>query len=186
MDQNADSKGQLPHKAHGGAERPFLPLAIKVLTVSDSRTLETDKSGAFLQTSCEGAGHKVLQREVHPDEASILQQKVRDWCSEEEVDVVLVTGGTGVTRRDVSPEAIEPLYDKPLHGFGELFRHLSYAEIGTSCIQSRASAGLVGRTLVFLMPGSTGACRLALEDIILPQLDARTRPCSFAELRDSL
>ena len=111
---------------------------------------------------------------------------MESWSTEAEVDVILITGGTGVTRRDVTPEAVEPLFDKALPGFGELFRQLSYAEIGTACIQSRASAGLVGRTLVFLMPGSTGACRLAGEKIILPQLDARTRPCSFVELRDSL
>lgn len=186
MDSHADSKDQQPQKAHGGTERAFLPLAIKVLTVSDSRTLQTDKSGALLQDLCEAAGHQVLLREVHPDEASVLQEKVRAWSAEDAVDVILITGGTGVTRRDVTPEAIEPLFDKALHGFGELFRHLSFAEIGTACIQSRASAGLIGRTIVFLMPGSTGACRLAAEDIILPQLDARTRPCSFAELRDSL
>jgi len=174
-----------PPKAHGGTERAFLPLAIKILTVSDSRTLATDKSGGLLQERCEDAGHRVLHREVQPDEAETLQRTVQSWCGEEEVDVVLVTGGTGVTQRDVTPEAIEPLYDKPLAGFGELFRHLSFAEIGTACIQSRASAGLVQKTLVFLMPGSTGACRLAIESIILPQLDARTRPCSFAELRGS-
>lgn len=186
MDKATDSKGQSPKKAHGGTERAFLPLAVKILTVSDTRNLETDKSGRLLQELCEGAGHRVLHREVQPDEAEVLQSTVRDWCSTGDVDVVLVTGGTGVTRRDVTPEAIEPLYDKPLHGFGELFRHLSFDEIGTACIQSRASAGLVGKALVFLMPGSTGACRLAAESIILPQLDARTRPCSFAELRDSL
>ncbi len=99
--------------------------------------------------------------------------------------MILVTGGTGVTRRDVTPEAVEPLFTKTLPGFGELFRQLSFVEIGTACIQSRASAGLIGKVIVFLMPGSTGACRLAAEKIILPQLDARTRPCSFTELRES-
>lgn len=172
-------------KAHGGKERPFLPLKVRILTISDSRDLSTDKSGALLEDLCEQAGHRVSLRQVIPDEESLIQQTVRAWASGEEVDVILVTGGTGITERDVTPEAVEPLYDKVLPGFGELFRHLSFAEIGTACIQSRASAGLIYKTVVFLMPGSTGACRLAAESIILPQLDARTRPCSFAELRDA-
>jgi len=174
-----------PSKAHGGIDRPFQALNIRVLTVSDSRDLETDKSGLLLQELCTAEGHKVSLREVIPDNETDIRCRVEAWANEESVDVILVTGGTGVTCRDVTPEAIEPLYDKALPGFGELFRHLSFAEIGTSCIQSRASAGLIQRTVVFLMPGSTGACRLAVENIILPQLDARTRPCSFAELRDS-
>lgn len=174
-----------PSKAHGGVERPFVALTLRVLTISDSRDLSTDKSGALLEDLCTQAGHQVSLREVIPDDQAQIQQTVKAWASEEEVDAILVTGGTGVTQRDVTPEAVEPLYDKVLPGFGELFRHLSYAEIGTACIQSRASAGLIGKTVVFLMPGSTGACRLAAESIILPQLDARTRPCSFTELRDA-
>jgi len=172
-------------KAHGGIERPFQVLNIRVLTISDSRNLETDKSGFLLQELCITEGHQVSLRLVIPDHQTQIRETVKAWAGEEAVDVILVTGGTGITHRDVTPEAVEPLYDKALPGFGELFRQLSFADIGTSCIQSRASAGLIQRTIVFLMPGSTGACRLAAESIILPQLDARTRPCSFAELRDS-
>lgn len=167
-------------------ERLFLALNIRVLTISDSRDLSTDKSGALLEDLCKEAGHQVSFRQVIPDEQAGIQQTVGAWAAEKEVDVILVTGGTGITSRDVTPEAVEPLYDKALPGFGELFRHLSFIEIGTACIQSRASAGLIAKTVVFLMPGSVGACRLAAESIILPQLDARTRPCSFPELRDSL
>ena len=176
---------KIPSKAHGGVERPFVALTVRVLTISDSRDKNTDKSGALLEDLCMQAGHRVSLREVIPDDQNRIQKTVKAWSSEQAVDAILITGGTGITHRDVTPEAVEPLYDKALPGFGELFRHLSYGEIGTACIQSRASAGLIGKTVVFLMPGSTGACRLAAESIILPQLDARTRPCSFAELRDA-
>jgi len=176
----------IPPKAHGGKERAFLAQNIRVLTISDSRDLSTDKSGDLLEKLCAEAGHDVTQRQVIPDDLEQIRQTVKAWASETSVHAILVTGGTGITQRDVTPEAIEALYDKALPGFGELFRHLSYADIGTACIQSRASAGLICRTVVFLMPGSTGACRLAAESIILPQLDARTRPCSFPELHDSI
>ena len=117
-----------------------------------------------------------------PDEIAAIRTAVSAWCALPQVRAVIVTGGTGVTERDVTPEALEPLFDKPLAGFGELFRMLSYAEIGAAAIQSRATAGLVRGRVIFAVPGSTGACRLALEQIILPQLDARTAPCSFAGL----
>lgn len=172
-------------KAHGGKDRVFLPLTIHVLTVSDTRDLESDKSGALLEQLASEAGHRVALRKVLPDDLEVLRAQVAEWSESDSVDAVLVTGGTGVTRRDVTPEAVEPLYTKTLLGFGELFRQLSFEQIGTACIQSRASAGLIGKTIVFVMPGSTGACRLAAERIILPQLDARTRPCSFTELRDA-
>lgn len=174
------------HKAHEGVDGSFLPQRIGILTVSDTRTLETDKSGDLLEQLATEAGHQVCMRKVVTDDLESIRAEVRAWAQAGEADAILVTGGTGVTRRDVTPEAVEPLYDKALPGFGELFRQLSYEEIGTACIQSRASAGLVGRSLVFLLPGSTGACRLGAEQIILPQLDATTRPCSFVDLKDKI
>ena len=170
------------HIAHEGAQHDFIALGIKVLVVSDSRTLDTDKSGQFIDRSCREAGHDVIERRIVVDDAAEISAIASEWSAEESVKVVIVTGGTGVTPRDVTPEAIEPLFSKPLAGFGELFRMLSYSDIGTSCIQSRATAGLVGDCIVFVIPGSTGACRLGMESIILPQLDARTKPCSFAGL----
>ncbi len=164
----------------------FVPLGIRVLAVSDTRALDDDRSGALLAERLGAAGHRVLGREVVRDERDAIRAAVAAWCDDPAVHVVVVTGGTGVTRRDVTPEAVEPLYDKPLPGFGELFRALSYDEIGAATIQSRASAGVARGTLVFLLPGSTNACRLAVERILLPQLDARTRPCNFARLLDRL
>jgi molybdenum cofactor biosynthesis protein B len=153
-----------------------------VVTVSDSRTLETDTSGALAETTLRGAGHRLLERTVIKDDARAIRAQLSRLIDELGVDVVIVTGGTGLTARDVTPEAIAPLVEKPIPGFGELFRVLSYAEIGAATIQSRAEAALCGRALVFALPGSTAAVRLALEKIIVPQLDARTRPCNFAEL----
>lgn len=170
------------HIAHEGAQHDFLALGIKVLVVSDSRTLDTDKSGQYIEQCCRDAGHDFLERRIIADEAAQISAVVQEWSKTLAVKVIVVTGGTGVTPRDVTPEAIEPLFTKSLAGFGELFRMLSYQDIGTSCIQSRATAGLVGDCLVFVIPGSTGACRLGMESIILPQLDARTKPCSFAGL----
>jgi molybdenum cofactor biosynthesis protein B len=164
------------------AEPAFIPLGVAVLCVSDTRTLETDTSGALIVSRLEEAGHRVVFRGIEKDELSAVRSRVEELASNPEVDVVLVTGGTGLTRRDVTPEAIEPLVTKPIPGFGELFRFLSYAEIGPATIQSRAFAALCGRALVFALPGSTKAVRLALEKIILPELDSRTRPCNFAEL----
>jgi molybdopterin adenylyltransferase len=158
------------------------PLRIAVLTVSDTRTLETDKSGAFIVDAIESAGHTLASREIVPDELSVLGRTFATLIADENVDVVLATGGTGITQRDVTPEALAPLVTKAIPGFGELFRFLSYADIGAATIQSRAEASLCGGTLVFLLPGSTGAVRLALDKIILPQLDIRTKPCNFAEL----
>ena len=171
-----------PPAAHDAGDRPFQPLGVKILVVSDTRDLASDKSGALIEQRCADAGHRVLERRVVPDELEVVRGAVRDWAADDKVHVVVVTGGTGVTTRDVTPEAVEPLYDKALPGFGELFRWLSYAEIGSSTIQSRASAAMVAGTLVFLLPGSSGACRLGVDAIILPQLDARTKPCSFPAL----
>jgi len=158
------------------------PLRIAVLTVSDSRTLETDKSGAHIVEAILAAGHVLAFREIVPDDLAQLQSQLSGLVADAAVDVVLATGGTGITQRDVTPEALAPLVTKWIPGFGELFRQLSYADIGAATIQSRAEAALCGGTLVFALPGSTGAVKLALEKIILPQLDIRTRPCNFAEL----
>lgn len=150
--------------------------------VSDTRTLETDTSGQLIAQKLVQAGHRVAERRICKDDAASIRRAVRGWAKDPKVDYVIVTGGTGVTRRDVTPDALAPLFTKHVPGFGELFRWLSYAEIGSSTIQSRADAGLVGDTLVFALPGSSGACRLGMEKIILPQLDIRHRPCNFTEL----
>jgi len=168
--------------AHGHARPPFRALGLKILTVSDTRGRAEDRSGDFLEAGLTAAGHRVLERRIVKDEAAEIRAAVQAWAAEPEVFAILVTGGTGVLPRDVTPEAVEPLYDKFLPGFGELFRALSFQEIGAAAIQSRASAGLIGGRVVFLLPGSVNACRLALEKIILPQLDAGTPPCSFASL----
>jgi molybdenum cofactor biosynthesis protein B len=167
-------------------DRDFIPLRFAVLTVSDTRDLASDSSGGLLEQELGAAGHVCHERIVVKDEVEAIRAKVQSWCATEGVQVILVTGGTGVTARDVTPEALEPLYDKALSGFGELFRMLSWEDIGAATIQSRASAGVIDGRLVFVLPGSTGACRLAVEKILLSQLDARTRPCSFAGLIDRL
>lgn len=160
----------------------FLPLGCAVVTVSDTRTEATDRSGALVASALEEAGHRVIHRGIVPDDLSRIRATFERHRDDPEVAVVVSTGGTGITRRDVTPEALAPLVTKPIPGFGELFRHLSFAEIGTATIQSRAEAAVCGRTLFFLLPGSTGACRLAMERILIPQLDARSAPCNFAEL----
>lgn len=150
--------------------------------MSDTRTLETDKSGGFISSAIRAEGHTLAQHRIVPDDLALLQKTFAELIEDPEVDVVLATGGTGITQRDVTPEALAPLVTKWIPGFGELFRYLSYADIGPATIQSRAEAALCGGTLVFALPGSTGAVKLALEKIILPQLDIRTKPCNFAEL----
>ena len=163
-------------------DKTFVPLAIAVATVSDTRTLETDKSGLLAEDTLRAAGHRVLDRQVVRDDVGAIRALLSTFIDARGADVVVVTGGTGLTARDVTPEALAALVTKPIPGFGELFRSLSYAEIGAATIQSRAEAALCGRALVFALPGSTAAVCLALEKIIVPQLDARTRPCNFAEL----
>jgi molybdopterin adenylyltransferase len=153
-----------------------------VVTVSDTRTLETDKSGGFIVEAIQAAGHTLADRRIVPDDLAGLNATFAQLIGDESVDVVLATGGTGITRRDITPEALTPLVTKWIPGFGELFRYLSYADIGAATIQSRAEAALCGGTLVFALPGSTGAVKLALDKIIIPQLDSRTKPCNFAEL----
>lgn len=160
----------------------FVPLKIALLTVSDSRTEADDTSGALLRDAAERAGHKVAAKEVVPDDIYQLRAVFSRWIADPQVQVVLTTGGTGVTGRDSTPEAIAPLLDKRIEGFGEHFRALSFEEIGASTIQSRALAGLANGTLIFCLPGSSGACRTAWDKILQPQLDHRTRPCNFAQL----
>ncbi len=164
-------------------DRTFEALGIAILTVSDTRTPDTDKSGDTLADRAVSAGHSVQHRAIVPDDIERIRAQIREWVDASGVDVVLTTGGTGITRRDVTPEAVEGLFDKAIPGFGEIFRMLSYQTIGTSTVQSRATAGLVGTTLVFALPGSTGACRDAWDGILKDQLDSRHRPCNFAELR---
>ena len=161
---------------------PFVSLNVAVLTVSDTRTRENDTSGDLIQERLETAGHKVASRMIVKDDAEVLRAQLRAWVTDKNVDAIISTGGTGLTRRDVTPEAVTPLITKPIPGFGELFRWLSYEEIGTSTIESRALAGVADSTLIFCLPGSSGACRLGLDKIILPQLNATTTPCNLTAL----
>lgn len=164
----------------------FLPLNLCLLTVSDTRGLADDRSGDYLAAALAEAGHHLHERALLPDDRYRLRAKVSAWIADEAVHGVLVTGGTGFTGRDSTPEALLPLLDKEMPGFGELFRALSLPEIGAATMQSRAFAGLANATFVFALPGSTGACRTGWEQIIRPQLDARTRPCNLASLRPRL
>ena len=166
--------------------RQFLPVQLAILTVSDTRTEDNDTSGALLAARAEAAGHRVLERCIVPDDQQRLVQQLRAWISRPDIDVVLSTGGTGVTGRDVTPEAFQAVYDKEIPGFGELFRWLSFKHIGTSTIQSRATAGVAGGTYLFALPGSTGACKDAWDEILVHQLDHRYRPCNFVELMPRL
>ncbi|MDA8390742.1 MAG: molybdenum cofactor biosynthesis protein B [Gammaproteobacteria bacterium] len=160
----------------------FVPLSIAILTVSDTRTLETDTSGQTLVERLEAAGHRLADRRLVRDDRHVLRAVVAQWIADPAVQVVITTGGTGLTGRDSTPEALRPLFDKEIDGFGELFRMLSYEEIRTSTMQSRAVAGLTNGTVVFCLPGSTGACRLGWDRVIGPQLDARHKPCNLVEL----
>ncbi|MEE9384101.1 MAG: molybdenum cofactor biosynthesis protein B [Nannocystaceae bacterium] len=162
--------------------RDFVPLRVAVLTISDSRTMQTDRSGAVLVEELESVGHVIGARAIVTDEVEKIRQRLRCWIEDPNIDVVVSTGGTGVTPRDVTPEAMAPLVSKGIPGFGELFRTISFEEIGTSTIQSRAEAALCDETFVFLLPGSPGACRTAMRRILLQQLDYRHQPCNFVEL----
>src|SRR5688572_2435290 len=164
----------------------FIPLALCVLTVSDSRALAEDTSGDYLIEALTDAGHRLVERTLLPDDRYRLRALVSRWIADDAVDGILVTGGTGFTGRDSTPEALLPLLDKTMPGFGEMFRAISVDEIGTSSLQSRAFAGLANGTFLFALPGSTSACRTAWEKIISAQLDARTKPCNLATLRPRL
>ena len=166
--------------------RPFLPVNIAVLTVSDTRSAADDKSGQTLADLIAAAGHRVAQRRIVQDDQTAIVAQLRAWIADPDIDVVISTGGTGVTGRDVTPEAFHSVYEKEIAGFGELFRWQSYEKIGTSTIQSRATAGVAGGTYLFALPGSPGACRDAWEGILVHQLDNRFRPCNFVELMPRL
>ncbi len=163
-------------------DRQFIPTNVAVLTVSDTRTIENDSSGQLLVDRLTEVGHKIVAREIVIDSELTIRAKLAAWIADPKIEIVITTGGTGVTPRDVTPEALAPLITKSIPGFGELFRWLSFEEIGTSTIQSRAEAALCGSTFVFLLPGSTGGVRTALEKILIPQLDHRLKPCNFVML----
>lgn len=163
-------------------ERAFIPVNVAVLTVSDTRTLETDTSGKLIADRLGEVGHRIVAREIVIDSELEIRAKLAQWIADPGVDVVIATGGTGVTPRDVTPEALAPLVTKHIPGFGELFRQVSFAEIGAATIQSRADAALCGQTYVFLLPGSTNGVRTGVEKILVPQLDHRTKPCNFVML----
>jgi len=167
-------------------ERLFLPIGIAVLTVSDTRTLADDRSGDTLVSRIEEAGHRLAARAIVPDDKGLIREQVERWTLDDGVDVVITTGGTGFTGRDVTPEAIEPLFEKRMDGFSVVFHRLSEAKIGTSTIQSRATAGLANATFIFVLPGSPGACRDAWDGILRAQLDYRHRPCNFIEIMPRL
>ena len=160
----------------------FVPLRIAVITVSDSRNAENDGSGDYLADSLLADGHRLAYRTIVKDDVYALRAAFSVLIADDEIDVILSTGSTGLTGRDTAPEAIEPLFDKAIEGFGELFRAASVTDIGAATIQSRAFAGLANATVIFCMPGSPGACRTAWDEVIRPQLDARTRPCNLANL----
>ncbi len=160
----------------------FVPLNIAILTVSDSRTEEDDKSGNILRERVLEADHKLVEKTIVPDDIYQMRAVFSRWIADEDVHVIISTGGTGITGRDSTPEAVVPLFDKSIEGFGEVFRAISLEEIGVSAIQSRAVAGLANGTLVFCLPGSTGACRTGWDKILKDQLDHRTRPCNFAQM----
>jgi len=165
---------------------PFVPLAIAVLTVSDTRRLADDKSGDTLVDRLTKAGHRLAARSIVPDEVEAIQGQVKAWIADAAIDVVITTGGTGFTGRDVTPEAIEPLFEKRMDGFSAIFHRISYDKIGTSTLQSRATGGVAGATYIFVLPGSPGACKDAWDGILSTQLDYRHRPCNFVEIMPRL
>ncbi len=167
-------------------DRQFIPLRIAVLTVSDSRSLDDDRSGDTLVARLSDAGHVAADRQIVRDEIEDIRAVVRGWIDDPDIDVVITTGGTGFTGRDVTPEAVEPLFEKRMDGFSEVFHRISYDKIGTSTIQSRATGGVAGATYIFVLPGSPGACKDAWDAILEPQLDYRHMPCNFVEIMPRL
>jgi molybdopterin adenylyltransferase len=166
--------------------KAFVPLDIAVLTVSDTRSMGDDKSGATLAERIAKAGHKVAARVIVSDDVDEIRAQMRAWIADPRIDVIISTGGTGFTGRDVTPEAVEPLFEKKMEGFATLFLMVSYGKIGTSAIQTRATAGVAGATYIFCLPGSPGACKDAWDDILVHQLDYRYRPCNFVEIMPRL
>ncbi|HEY0236076.1 MAG TPA: molybdenum cofactor biosynthesis protein B [Afipia sp.] len=166
--------------------KSFIPLNIAVLTISDSRALADDKSGNVLTERLAGAGHRLAARDIVPDDVEAIRAKLRSWIADQGVDVIITTGGTGFTGRDVTPEAVEPLFEKRMDGFSIAFHMLSHGKIGMSTIQSRATAGVAGATFIFCLPGSPGACKDGWDGILSHQLDYRTTPCNFVEIMPRL
>jgi molybdenum cofactor biosynthesis protein B len=171
---------------HSVGHKDFIPLNIAVLTVSDTRTPADDRSGNTLVERLEGAGHRLAARAIVTDDVEKIRAQVRSWIADEGVDVIITTGGTGFTGRDVTPEAIEPLFEKRMDGFSIAFHMMSYPKIGTSTIQSRATGGVAGATYIFCLPGSPGACKDGWDNILASQLDYRTKPCNFVEIMPRL
>jgi len=167
-------------------ERPFVPIRIAVATISDTRNLENDTSGDILVARIKGAGHSVAEREIIVDDVNMIASYLKGWIADATIDVVITTGGTGLTGRDVTPEAFAQVCEKDIPGFGEVFRWISYQKIKTSTIQSRATAGVANGTYLFALPGSPGACKDAWDEILVHQLDSRTRPCNMVELMPRL
>ena len=167
-------------------ERDFLPLSIAVLTVSDTRSLDDDKSGTTLADRLTAAGHRLADRKIVPDDIATIRETVLAWSLDPAVDVVITTGGTGFTGRDVTPEALEPIFEKRMDGFSAIFHRISFEKIGVSTIQSRATGGVVNATFVFVLPGSPGACRDGWDLILAAQLDYRHKPCNFVEIMPRL
>jgi molybdenum cofactor biosynthesis protein B len=172
--------------AGSGEERPFIPLGIAVLTVSDTRTPADDKSGDTLAARIGEAGHRLAARAIAPDDVSQIRAQVEAWTRDDDIDVVITTGGTGFTGRDVTPEALEPLFEKRMDGFSAVFHRISYDKIGTATIQSRATGGIANATFIFVLPGSPGACKDAWDGILKAQLDYRHMPCNFVEIMPRL
>lgn len=167
-------------------ERAFIPVNIAVMTVSDTRTTSDDKSGDILASRLQGAGHHLVARAIVKDEISAITSQLRTWIEDNDIDVVVSTGGTGVTGRDVTPEAFKAIYEKEIEGFGEIFRMISFELIGTSTVQSRATGGVAGGTFLFALPGSPGACKDGWDRLLKDQLDYRFKPCNFVELMPRL
>ncbi len=166
--------------------RPFIPVAIAVMTVSDTRSVSDDKSGDILVARLREAGHELADRAIVKDEAKAIVAQLNAWIADQDIDVVISTGGTGLTGRDVTPEAFKSVYEKEIEGFGELFRLISYEIIGTSTVQSRATGGVAGGTFLFALPGSPSACKDGWDRILKDQLDYRFKPCNFVELMPRL
>jgi len=167
-------------------EQAFVPLRIAILTVSDTRTLETDTSGGYLASAIQQAGHTLADRAIVPDGIATIRAAAEPWIARDDIDVIISTGGTGLTGRDVTPEAFAPLFDKQIDGFSAVFHRISFDSIGLSTIQSRACAGVANNTFIFCLPGSGGAVRDGWDKVIAPQLDARTRPCNLVEIMPRL
>lgn len=166
--------------------REFIPVGFAVLTVSDTRTLDEDKSGKVLADRLEKDGHALVDRQITTDDVDKIQAQLKRWIAQDDIDVILTTGGTGFTGRDITPEAVEPLFEKRMDGFSNVFHRISYEKIGTSTVQSRATAGLAGSTFIFCIPGSPGACKDAWDGILSQQFDYRHMPCNFVEIMPRL